>query len=150
MDDQLVEVVKRFFRVRDKEGIAAVADMLAGDYQRHIDGVGTVDKQTYLAGKANAERALTQTRELSGFVVDGNVVTCNETVRGVITAPLDLSPFGLGVIDPNGRSFVLPDNIIKLTVVDGKISRQQDPPPPPGKKGYELLLDALGLELPNA
>ena len=33
-------------------------------------------------------------------------------------------------------------------VVEGKITRQQDPPPR-GKKGYELLLELLEVELPG-
>ena len=60
-----------------------------------------------------------------------------------------MTPIGLGVIQPNGKSFTLPDITIEFTVVDGKITCQQDPPPPPGKAGYELWLDALGIELPK-
>jgi hypothetical protein len=54
-----------------------------------------------------------------------------------------------GVIQPYGKSFTLPDITIEFTVVDGKITRQQDPPPPPGKAGYEILPDLLGVKLPK-
>jgi len=149
MSSDPVEVVKTFFRVRDEQGIMAVADMLSEDYQRNIVGLDPLNKETYLAAMANAEKALAQKHELSDFVVEDNVVTFKETTSGTFVGPLDLTPVGLGVIQPNGKSFTLPDITIKMTVVEGRITRQQDPPPPPGKKGYELLLELLEVELPG-
>jgi hypothetical protein len=144
-----VEIVKTFFKLRDEQGIMAVAEMLSDGYQRFIPGLDPLDKQTYLAAMVNAEKALAQKHKLSDFVVDGNVVRFKETTSGAFVGPMDMTPIGLGVIQPNGKSFTLPDIIIELTVVEGKITRQQDPPPPPGKAGYELLLDALGIKLPE-
>jgi hypothetical protein len=56
---------------------------------------------------------------------------------------------GLVGIEPNGKSFTLPDVTIKITVAGGQITRQQDPPPPLGKLGYWLLLDRLEVEIPE-
>ena len=78
------------------------------------------------------------------------VVRFKETTSGTFIGPLDLTTVGLGVIQPNGKSFTLPGVTIKITVVNGLITRQQDLPPPPGQTGYQLLLDKLGIEIPES
>ena len=80
--------------------------------------------------------------ESSDNQVQGAVV-----MQGTHTADLDLSPMGMPVFPPTGKSFRLPKEPFTITILNGKITRFHAVVGEGG--GLMGILGQLGLEVPH-
>lgn len=120
MDTQeLAKALEAAFAAKDLD---AVAGYLSDDFQFSGPTPEPVGKGPYIGlTKAMLAAFPDINYNARATSVEGDVIKTTSQLTGTHTADLDLTPMGMGVIPPTGKSFSNPVEAGEMRVKDGKV-----------------------------
>ena len=142
------ELAKKVFRLIEAKDTAGAAELLSSDFKFSGPVSEPIGGQEWMSlhDKLNAAFPDFSFNVREDSEEEGDVAHIKVQLSGTHEAELDLSPMGLPSVPSTGKSMRLPEEVLDVTVVDGKVSAVHGEPIEGG--GLMGILAQLGVELP--
>ena len=150
MSSSVIDIVKAYFGTFSLMSADKAALFLADDFQ--IVGLAAIPlgKETWVQWMNALKTAMPDLKiRLSEVTANGNVVSLVQNSAGTHRKPMDLSALDLPVIPASDRVIAFPRSQWKITVVDGKITQEENVTLPSPETGLPGILKAFGFVTPT-
>ena len=145
MSSSEVDIVKAYFGTFSLMNADKAALFLADDFEFIGFGENPVGKDEWVSIMNALKAAIPDLKiKLSDIQSDGNMVNLTQFGTGTHRAPLDLSELNLPVLPPTGKTVTFPSSQWEVTVIAGKITKEERVTLPSEDTGLAGILKAFG------
>lgn len=145
MYSSVVDIVKAYFGTFSLMSADKAALFLADDFNLIGFDENPIGKDAWVRFMNALKIAMPDLKiKLSDIQAEGNVVTLTQDGIGTHQGPMDLTAMDLAIFPATGKKVTFPGSQWAITVVEGKITREELVTPASQDTGLAGILNAFG------